>query len=339
MFMKRKIRDAFSLHQDTAGYEEIRERIIGGGQVTGTNLCILMMAIMIASIGLNMNSTAVIIGAMLISPLMGTIQAMGYGVAVSDTAQVKKSATGFLFQVAISLITSSLYFGLSPISTQTSELLARTQPNIWDVLIATCGGIAGMIGVTRKERSNVIPGVAIATALMPPLCTCGYGIAHHSLRIALGAGYLFLVNAYFIFLSSVLVLIVLKVPQEGEFTAQQKKRMTRRLIWNTVLILIPCLAVAGVMVRQANVDTQAVTGFETVIPVQDMTAEIKTLFPAVDDVKVGTLESVDETGNLISQTSILVHLREELQEQDRARMEQWLKTLYGDSCHVLCVAG
>lgn len=333
--MKQKIREAFSLRQDTADYAEIKERIASGGQVTGTNLCVLMMAILIASIGLNMNSTAVIIGAMLISPLMGSIQAMGYGVAVSDAAQFKKSGIGFLFQIAISLITSTLYFRISPISTQTSELLARTQPNIWDVLIASCGGIAGMIGITRKEKSNVIPGVAIATALMPPLCTCGYGIAHGSLPIALGAGYLFLVNAYFILLFSALVLIVLKVPQEGEFSASQRKRLNRRLILNTVLILIPCLVVAGFMVQQANIDSQSVTGFETAVPVQSVTAEMKILFPAVDNVKIGTLESVDEDGQLVSETSIVVYLREELGEQEASRMERWLEEVYGSSCSIV----
>lgn len=172
--MKEKIREIFSIRNDIADYDEIKERIVGASNVTGTNLCILMLAILIASIGLNMNSTAVIIGAMLISPIMGTIQAMGYGVAASDLNQAKRAGIGFLFQIIICLVTSTLYFKLSPISTETSELLARTQPNVWDVMIASCGGLAGIIGITRKEKSNVIPGVAIATALMPPLCTCGY---------------------------------------------------------------------------------------------------------------------------------------------------------------------
>lgn len=335
--MKQKVKQAFSLHSDTADYCEIKERIISGGQVTGTNLCILMMAILIASIGLNMNSTAVIIGAMLISPLMGTIQAMGYGVATSDSAQFKKSGTGFLFQVAICLITSTLYFLLSPISTQTSELLARTQPNIWDVLIASCGGIAGMIGITRKEKSNVIPGVAIATALMPPLCTCGYGIANGSLRIALGAGYLFLVNAYFIFLFSALILIALKVPQEGEFSLNQRKRMNRRLIINTILILIPCIAVAGFMVQQANEDRKTVTGFETSVSVEKVTQEMKILFPNVDDVKIGTLESVDEDENLSTETNAVIYLREELDDNESDRLEHWLDELYDGNCNVIYI--
>ena len=123
----------------------------------------------------------------------------------------------------------------------------RDRPNIWDVMIASCGGLAGIIGITRKEKSNVIPGVAIATALMPPLCTCGYGIAHSNLRISLGAGYLFLVNAYFICITSMLVLIILKVPKEGTFSVQQRKTIKRKLITNTILIMIPSLVVAGIM--------------------------------------------------------------------------------------------
>ena len=337
--MKQKIKDAFALHHDTADYAEIRERIISGGQVTGTNLSILMLAILIASIGLNMNSTAVIIGAMLISPLMGSIQAMGYGVAVCDMEQFKRSGIGFLFQIAICLVTSTLYFLISPISTQTSELLARTQPNIWDVLIAFCGGLAGMIGMTRKERSNVIPGVAIATALMPPLCTCGFGIAHGDLMIALGAGYLFLVNTYFIMLASTLVLMILKVPQQGEYTPQQRKKIKRKLIVNTIIIMLPCIIVAGFMVKRANIDTTSVTGFENIVSTERITKEIQILFPTVDDVKAGSLEYVDEDNNIITENSVVIYSAEELDEKEKDRLEQWLDEVYSSGCNVIYVVG
>lgn len=165
------IRAAFSLKEDTASHEEIRERIIGNGKVTGTNLCVLVLAMLIASVGLNTNSTAVIIGAMLISPLMGSILAMAYGAVSVNTDQFKRSAYGFLFQILLSVTASTIYFLLSPRKEATSELLARTTPGFYDVMIAVCGGLAGIIGQTRKDRSGtVIPGVAIATALMPPLC-------------------------------------------------------------------------------------------------------------------------------------------------------------------------
>ena len=158
--------DAFSLSSDTASQEEIRMRLVDGAAVKGTNMCVLILAILIASIGLNMNSTAVIIGAMLISPLMGSIIAVAYGLALGNGQIVRHFFFGFLLQIAISLLTSTLYFSITPISSSTSELLARTQPTIWDVLIAFCGGLAGCIGSTRKDKANnVIPGVAIATAL------------------------------------------------------------------------------------------------------------------------------------------------------------------------------
>lgn len=195
--VKGVLRKAFSIHGDSASYDEIEERILSGGEVKGTNLCILVLAIFIASIGLNMNSTAVIIGAMLISPLMGGIMAIGYGLVTGDFRQARNSGVGLAVQVFVCLVISTLYFTFSPISTASSELLARTNPTIWDVLIASFGGLAGIIGTTRKEKSNVIPGVAIATALMPPLCTAGYGLATKNLAYFGGAMYLFLINSNF----------------------------------------------------------------------------------------------------------------------------------------------
>ncbi len=162
------------LKGDSAPFSEIRQRIASDDSVKGANLVILITAILIASVGLNMNSTAVIIGAMLISPLMGGLVATGYGMATYDMQFIKDSMIKLGFQVSFALITSAIYFSLSPISDASSELLARTSPTIWDVIIALAGGIAGAIGNTRKEKTNVIPGVAIATALMPPLCTAGY---------------------------------------------------------------------------------------------------------------------------------------------------------------------
>ena len=172
-----KLKDFFDLHGDIASIREITDRINAGVRFRGTNLCVLILAIFIASIGLNMDSTAVVIGAMLISPLMGSILGIGYGLARYDSTYIRSSAGSLLAQVLISVATSALYFSLTPIDTPSSELLARTSPTIWDVLIAVFGGLAGIIGITRKEGGNVIPGVAIATALMPPLCTAGYGIA------------------------------------------------------------------------------------------------------------------------------------------------------------------
>ena len=143
----------------------------------GTNLWVLIFAIFIASLGLNVNSTAVIIGAMLVSPLMGPIIGMGLGVGINDLALVKKAFRNLALAVSVSLATSTLYFLLSPINEAHSEILARTSPNIYDLLIAVFGGLAGILAISSKQKGNVIPGVAIATALMPPLCTAGYGLA------------------------------------------------------------------------------------------------------------------------------------------------------------------
>ncbi len=174
----------FSLKADSASHEEIRDRLISGGQITGTNMCVLICAMVIASVGLNTGSTAVIIGAMLISPLMGSILATAYGSVANDPILVRNHLTGFGIQIAVSLIESTIYFALSPLKGITSELLSRTNPTFYDVVIATAGGVVGIIGQTRKDKANnIIPGVAIATALMPPICTCGYAIANGRLAM------------------------------------------------------------------------------------------------------------------------------------------------------------
>lgn len=170
---KKMMVSSFRLDTDKASNEEIHNTMQSSSRIKGSNAVILILAIFIASIGLNMNSTAIIIGAMLISPLMGSIMTMGYGLATNNLKLVRKAFLGLMLQIIICIITSYVYFKLSPISTARSEILARTTPTIWDVLIAIFGGTAGIIGVTRKEKSNVIPGVAIATALMPPYALPG----------------------------------------------------------------------------------------------------------------------------------------------------------------------
>ena len=326
MTVKEILKDAFSLESDTANHEEIRTRLVEGGQVTGTNMCVLMLAIFIASIGLNMNSTAVIIGAMLISPLMGSIQAAAYGTATADLRLFRKSVIGLMFQVMVCLITSTLYFLISPISTTTSELLARTQPTIWDVLIALFGGIAGIIGITRKEKSNVIPGVAIATALMPPLCTCGYGIATGQWRFLLGAGYLFLVNSYFIFFSSAAILLMLKVPRKKEITLEQWKRLKKVIIRNTLIMILPSIVIAYIMVQNTNADKESLTGFEKEnVSIESITKQIQILFPEVEKVEISIVEKKWEFNLTVS---------EELSKEKVKIMEEWIGELYSEPCEI-----
>lgn len=242
---KSYFRDLFDMRGDMMSYSELAEMMEENTVIHGSNMWILMLAILIASIGLNVNSTAVIIGAMLISPLMSGILTMGYALAVRDLAMLKKALTRFGTQVIISLITSTIYFSLTPLDVATSEMIARTSPTLWDVCIALFGGIAGMIGNTRVKKGNVIPGVAIATALMPPLCTAGYGLATMQPRFLLGAFYLFAINTLFIMLSSALVTRLLKVPAHQDLNVKEQKRINRIITIITVVTVIPSVLIGG----------------------------------------------------------------------------------------------
>ena len=317
--------DAFSLSSDTASQEEIRMRLVDGAAVKGTNMCVLILAILIASIGLNMNSTAVIIGAMLISPLMGSIIAVAYGLASGNGQIVRHYFFGFLLQIAISLLTSTLYFSITPISSSTSELLARTQPTIWDVLIAFCGGLAGCIGSTRKDKANnVIPGVAIATALMPPLCTAGYGLATGQYAYFFGAFYLFTLNTYFICLASVLVLMILKVPRHTVLHESARKKVKRRIVVMTVIILLPSIFFAARLVEKDDI-----TGFEdqAVSQMQALGDEAMVLFPQIDRMALQSGYSYED-GAACYGDRLTVTLREPMTEQSRDTLTRWLKQRY-----------
>ncbi len=238
--------EAFSIREDTAPNAEIRERLQSAGKVTGTNLCMMVCANLIACIGLNAGSMTAVIGAMLIEPLMGSILMISYSTVSADRHLFKVYSLGFLFQILSSLIASTVYFTLSPVKAPTAELLSMTRPGLFDIIIAFIGGIAGIIGQTRKEKVNtIIPGVAIATSLMPPLCACGYGIAARDPRIFGGAAYLFLVNAYFIMLGAGIILNLFRIPKAAEMTEAEWKRLKGKMIRNTLLLIVPALAAAA----------------------------------------------------------------------------------------------
>lgn len=192
------IASRFYLTEDRTSEERTIAEIKKGVEFRGINSWLLIFAIFIASIGLNVNSTAVVIGAMLLSPLMGPIMGIGLGVGIYDTALLRKSFINLFFMAAVSLATSTLYFSLTPIHAASSELLARTTPTIWDVAIALIGGLAGIVAGSSKSKGNTLTGVAIATALMPPLCTAGYGLANGRMDYFVGAFYLFSINAVMI---------------------------------------------------------------------------------------------------------------------------------------------
>ena len=255
--LRKILNDTFNLNTDCASQEEIAERIRSGGQLRGTNMCIMILAMFIASIGLNMNSTAVIIGAMLISPLMGGIMNIAYGIAVYNMAHVRHAFMKLGFQVVFCVLVSTVYFMLSPITAPSNELLARTSPTIWDVLIAVFGGLAGIIGITREEKvSNVIPGVAIATALMPPLCTAGYGIARHSWKFFGGAMYLFFINCFFIGMAAVVVLKIMHVTSKREISDKVLRKQKFYVSLVIIITILPSFFLAWQMINNSAVNSQ-----------------------------------------------------------------------------------
>lgn len=237
----KKLLAFFNLDDELENPELVYQEISKGVVFRGTNLWILIFAIIIASVGLNMNSTAVIIGAMLISPLMGPINGIGYSIATYDFELLQKSLKNFLFAITASLIASTIYFSLSPISTAYSELLARTSPTIYDVLIALFGGLAGIVAISSRQKGNVLPGVAIATALMPPMCTAGYGLATAQWTYFFGALYLFLINTIFIAIASVWISQVLKFPIRGEIPEKRKLRIDRTITLIISIVLLPSI--------------------------------------------------------------------------------------------------
>ena len=251
-FLKHRVLERFALGADAASQEEVNSNIHKGIMIRGTNLWVLIFAIFIASLGLNTNSTAVIICAMLISPLMGPIIGMGYSMGVYDFNLLKESLRNFLFMIVVSLITSAIFFTLPLISSTQSELLARTQPTTYDILIALFGGLAGMVAQTRKDRTGtVIPGVAIATALMPPLCTVGYGLATLQFRFMLGALYLFTINSIFIALASFIVTRVMNFNMIGELEPDKLKKLKRAMVAVIIIVTLPSVLIAISIIQRS----------------------------------------------------------------------------------------
>jgi uncharacterized hydrophobic protein (TIGR00271 family) len=208
----------------------------------GHNAWILIFSVFVASIGLNVSNTAVVIGAMLISPLMGPIVGLGLSVAINDVETLRKSLINLGVMVVLSVITAYLYFTISPLTKETPELLARTYPTILDVLIAIFGGLALIVAKTKKgTMASVIFGVAIATALMPPLCTVGYGLAVGNLQYAGGAIYLFSINAVFIALTSFLLAKILRFPMVKYANSKHRKRIAQIATIISVIVIVPSI--------------------------------------------------------------------------------------------------
>ena len=267
-FLNQHFHARFDLGSDQADRVEIDKTFRNGVEFRGTTLWVLIFAIVIASIGLNVNSTAVVIGAMLISPLMGPIMALGYGAGINDSALMRSAMFNLGLAAFISLLASTAYFLVTPLSQAHSELLARTTPSIWDVLIALFGGLAGAIGVTRREKSNLIPGVAIATALMPPLCTAGYGLAVGNLQYFLGAVYLFSINCVFIAIATLMMVRLMRLPSVKllEERSLVKRRTLMALV--VVLTMVPSLFLAINLVQKEWFEVNAARFVQDVLRAQ-----------------------------------------------------------------------
>ncbi|PHR19758.1 MAG: DUF389 domain-containing protein [Fluviicola sp.] len=246
----KKVFNFLRLSHEKEDSQLIHDSIEKGIVFRGTNFWILIFAIFIASVGLNMNSPAVVIGAMLISPLMGPISGIGYSVATYNFDLFKRSIKNYGFAVIGGLAASTLYFLITPIHTEHSELLARTSPSIYDVFIAMFGGLAGIVAISSKNKGNVIPGVAIATALMPPLCTAGYGISIGNASYFMGAMYLFLINSVFIALSAMLVSQLLKLPKRSFLLSREIKNTNILVGFVILLTVIPSVYLGITLVRK-----------------------------------------------------------------------------------------
>jgi len=259
------LKDRFNLSHEQEDHFETIKSIEKAIDFRGINVWTLIFAIFIASVGLNVNSTAVIIGAMLISPLMGPIMGLGLSVGIYDFALLKRSLKNFTIAVVISILTSAIYFTLSPLEEAQSELLARTTPSIYDVLIALFGGLAGIVAGASKEKGNTIPGVAIATALMPPLCTAGYGIATGNLWFFLGAFYLFFINTVMISLSAFLIVRFLKFPLKSTSGDIYSKRIKKYILIIVTITVLPSIYLGYQIIQQSIFKSNA-----TIFLIQEM---------------------------------------------------------------------
>jgi len=255
--VKMFLKDRFNLGNEQENNFETIKSIEKGVEFRGINIWTLVFAIFVASVGLNVNSTAVIIGAMLISPLMGPIMGLGLSVGIYDFELLKRSFKNLSIAVVISVLTSATYFLISPLNEAQSELLARTTPTIYDVLIALFGGLAGIVAGATKEKGNAIPGVAIATALMPPLCTAGFGLATGNIYYFLGAFYLFFINAVMISLSTFLMVRFLKFPFKQNVDKNQSNIVKRYIYLITIITVLPSIYSAYLIIEQTIFEKNA----------------------------------------------------------------------------------
>ena len=304
--LKNRLKEMLSLGDDMAPEGETIAKIEEGVDFRGAKLWVLVLAIFVASLGLNTNSAAVIIGAMLISPLMGPIIGMGLAIGINDFMLLKRAAKNYLVATLFSVATATVYFMLTPLDEVQSELLARTSPTIYDVAIALCGGLAGIVALSSRSQrmGNVVPGVAIATALMPPLCTVGFGLGTGNWLFALGALYLYLINTIFISLATFLgVTFVVRYPKKVFVDKAREKRVKHMITAISVLTIIPSVYITFQMVQETvfenrcydfckdNIQIKGARTISQEFDYKNKTIRVVLLGESVDSAQIAGMES------------------------------------------------
>ncbi len=347
--LKALIRGFFNVSEGRARYKTIRKRIVESAVIDGIHVCQLIAAMLIASIGLNMDSTEAVIGAMLICPLMGSVLAIAYSVASVDTGFLHESLVGLVVQVAVCLTTSTLYFVISPLANTTSALLTNSSATIWDVIIAFVGGFAGALGNSRKqEPATLLAGVAVATALMPPLCAAGYGLAARDLVFTAAGLYEFLINVVFIAFGAHIVFVLLRVPLQadvdgdGIISADEQAEalvrshsMRRGLVIGSLLFAVPCLFFSVRVVQQAMETNgtvfEAVDAYDT----EMTTYELQVLCPDIVSYRIGEEDTYDlKEHKLVRSIVATVETPKELDERKRQGIERLIRLHVEELDHV-----
>ncbi len=338
--LSRTVKSFFNFRAGRTSYEGIYKRVLSGSRINGIHMCQLIAAMIIASIGLNVNSTEAIVGAMLICPLMGSVIAIAYAIATVNMKLFKQSVTGLVSQFLVCLITSTVYFLISPLGSRTAALLSNSTPTIWDVLIALVGGFAGALGMSRQqEPATLLSGVAVATSLMPPLCASGYGFAVRDLVLASSAMYEFCINVVFIAFGAEMVFVLLKVPPlrdvngDGVVTPQEElevqelsHELRRRLVIGSIVFALPCLFFTSQMVKAQIEETGTVFEVIDSYDTEMITRELDLLVPEMVSYHIGIEDSYDQKkGVLVQEVVATVMTDEELDQGRQHRIEQLLR--------------
>lgn len=336
----------FNIREGRAPYHVIRKRFVNGARLTGTHLCILIVAMIIACIGLDTDSDIAIVGAMLICPLMGSVLAIAYGVATVDRALMRDALGGLVLQMAFCLITSTIYFVLSPVAGMTPALVDNSGPTIWHLMLALVGGFAGGLGNSRdQEPATVISGVAVATALMPPLCAAGYGLAAANAGVFLGALYEFGINVVFIALSAAVVLLLLHTPlkrdlnddgvvteAEDELVRAESHKIRWRIMLGTAIFAIPCVILTGNMLATAEEQAAGATDY---YGAAETARELAVVCPGFQKYTVG-MEATNTTDGNEDEPKLTARVttKKELNAHERTTAEKLIRLDVPELDHV-----